>query len=109
MTKDMADPGQDPRDAPNIASLWSVLDLTRARHGLVSEAPVLNRRGRKRIRSSATTPAVARDGLVDDHYLDTTAHAWCVSMRHLGASRAAHSLTRSGVRSRWTGAAWHLG
>ena len=24
----MADPGQDPRDAPDIASLWSVLDLT---------------------------------------------------------------------------------
>jgi predicted dithiol-disulfide oxidoreductase (DUF899 family) len=28
MTKEMADPGQDPRDAPDIASLWSVLDLT---------------------------------------------------------------------------------
>lgn len=28
MTNDMADPGQDPRDAPDIASLWSVLDLT---------------------------------------------------------------------------------
>jgi predicted dithiol-disulfide oxidoreductase (DUF899 family) len=28
MTKDMADAGQDPRDAPDIASLWSVLDLT---------------------------------------------------------------------------------
>ncbi len=28
MTQDMADPGQDPRDAPDIASLWSVLDLT---------------------------------------------------------------------------------
>ena len=28
MTRDMADPGQDPRDAPDIASLWSVLDLT---------------------------------------------------------------------------------
>ena len=28
MTADMADPGQDPRDAPDIASLWSVLDLT---------------------------------------------------------------------------------
>jgi predicted dithiol-disulfide oxidoreductase (DUF899 family) len=28
MTKDMADPGQDPRDAPDIASLWTVLDLT---------------------------------------------------------------------------------
>ncbi len=27
---DMADPGQDPRDAPDIASLWSVLDLTPA-------------------------------------------------------------------------------
>lgn len=28
MTFDMADPGQDPRDAPDIASLWSILDLT---------------------------------------------------------------------------------
>ncbi|MEO7335127.1 MAG: DUF899 family protein [Caldimonas sp.] len=28
MTAAMADPGQDPRDAPDIASLWSVLDLT---------------------------------------------------------------------------------
>ena len=28
MTNDMADPGQDPRDAPDVASLWSVLDLT---------------------------------------------------------------------------------
>jgi predicted dithiol-disulfide oxidoreductase (DUF899 family) len=28
MTKDMADPGQDPRDAPDIASLWTILDLT---------------------------------------------------------------------------------
>ena len=28
MRLDMADPGQDPRDAPDIASLWSVLDLT---------------------------------------------------------------------------------
>ncbi len=28
MTGDMADPGQDPRDAPDIASLWNVLDLT---------------------------------------------------------------------------------
>jgi predicted dithiol-disulfide oxidoreductase (DUF899 family) len=28
MTKEMADPGQDPRDAPDIASLWSMLDLT---------------------------------------------------------------------------------
>ena len=28
MTVDMADPGQDPRDAPDVASLWSVLDLT---------------------------------------------------------------------------------
>jgi predicted dithiol-disulfide oxidoreductase (DUF899 family) len=25
---DMADPGQDPRDYPDIASLWSILDLT---------------------------------------------------------------------------------
>ncbi|MDQ0463998.1 putative dithiol-disulfide oxidoreductase (DUF899 family) [Caulobacter ginsengisoli] len=28
MTLEMADPGQDPRDAPDIASLWSILDLT---------------------------------------------------------------------------------
>jgi predicted dithiol-disulfide oxidoreductase (DUF899 family) len=28
MTDEMADPGQDPRDAPDIASLWSILDLT---------------------------------------------------------------------------------
>ena len=28
MTQEMADPGQDPRGAPDIAPLWSVLDLT---------------------------------------------------------------------------------
>ena len=28
MKLEMADPGQDPRDAPDIASLWSILDLT---------------------------------------------------------------------------------
>ena len=28
MSAEMADPGQDPRDAPDLASLWSVLDLT---------------------------------------------------------------------------------
>lgn len=28
MAREMADPGQDPRDAPDIAALWSVLDLT---------------------------------------------------------------------------------
>ena len=28
MKKETADPGQDPRDAPDIASLWSILDLT---------------------------------------------------------------------------------
>lgn len=28
MTLAMADPGQDPRDAPDIASLWNLLDLT---------------------------------------------------------------------------------
>jgi len=28
MTAAMADPGQDPRDAPDIGALWSVLDLT---------------------------------------------------------------------------------
>ena len=28
MSGEMADPGQDPRDAPDIASLWSILDLT---------------------------------------------------------------------------------
>ena len=30
MTLEMADPGQDPRDAPDIAPLWSILDLTPA-------------------------------------------------------------------------------
>jgi predicted dithiol-disulfide oxidoreductase (DUF899 family) len=33
MTGEMADPGQDPRDAPDIASLWSILDLTPAGRG----------------------------------------------------------------------------
>ena len=28
MTREMADPGQDPRTAPDIAPLWSILDLT---------------------------------------------------------------------------------
>lgn len=28
MTAEMADPGQDPRGAPDIASLWTILDLT---------------------------------------------------------------------------------
>jgi predicted dithiol-disulfide oxidoreductase (DUF899 family) len=28
MRQEMADPGQDPRDAPDVASLWSILDLT---------------------------------------------------------------------------------
>jgi predicted dithiol-disulfide oxidoreductase (DUF899 family) len=28
MSQEMADPGQDPRGAPDIAALWSVLDLT---------------------------------------------------------------------------------
>jgi predicted dithiol-disulfide oxidoreductase (DUF899 family) len=28
MTREMADPGQDPRDAPDVAALWSILDLT---------------------------------------------------------------------------------
>ncbi|KAK0352650.1 hypothetical protein LTR94_019882 [Friedmanniomyces endolithicus] len=28
MGREMADPGQDPRDAPDIAALWSILDLT---------------------------------------------------------------------------------
>lgn len=28
MAKEMADPGQDPRDAPDLGVLWSVLDLT---------------------------------------------------------------------------------
>jgi predicted dithiol-disulfide oxidoreductase (DUF899 family) len=28
MGPEMADPGQDPRDAPDIAALWSILDLT---------------------------------------------------------------------------------
>jgi predicted dithiol-disulfide oxidoreductase (DUF899 family) len=33
MSGEMADPGQDPRDAPDIASLWSILDLTPAGRG----------------------------------------------------------------------------
>ena len=33
MSGAMADPGQDPRDAPDIASLWTVLDLTPAGRG----------------------------------------------------------------------------
>ncbi len=33
MTTEMADPGQDPRDAPDIASLWSILDLTPSGRG----------------------------------------------------------------------------
>jgi len=28
MTREMADPDQDPRDAPDIAALWTILDLT---------------------------------------------------------------------------------
>lgn len=28
MRSEMAGPGQDPRDAPDIALLWSLLDLT---------------------------------------------------------------------------------
>jgi len=28
MSMEMADPGQDPRDAPDIASLWTILDFT---------------------------------------------------------------------------------
>ena len=28
MTKEMADPGQDPREAPDIGTLWTILDLT---------------------------------------------------------------------------------
>jgi predicted dithiol-disulfide oxidoreductase (DUF899 family) len=34
MRKEMADPGQDPRDAPDIAALWSVLDLTPGGRGV---------------------------------------------------------------------------
>jgi predicted dithiol-disulfide oxidoreductase (DUF899 family) len=33
MTGEMGDPEQDPRDAPDIASLWNVLDLTPAGRG----------------------------------------------------------------------------
>jgi predicted dithiol-disulfide oxidoreductase (DUF899 family) len=28
MTPEMADPGEDPRQAPDVASLWSILDMT---------------------------------------------------------------------------------
>ena len=34
MTKEMADPDQDPRDAPDIASLWSILDLSPGGRGI---------------------------------------------------------------------------
>jgi predicted dithiol-disulfide oxidoreductase (DUF899 family) len=33
MTGDMADPGQDPRGAPDLAPLWNVLDMTPAGRG----------------------------------------------------------------------------
>lgn len=33
MSREMADPGQDPRDAPDIASLWTILDFTPAGRG----------------------------------------------------------------------------
>jgi len=33
MNEKMADPGQDPRDAPDIAPLWSILDLTPSGRG----------------------------------------------------------------------------
>jgi predicted dithiol-disulfide oxidoreductase (DUF899 family) len=33
MTSEMADPGQDARDAPDIASLWNILDLTPSGRG----------------------------------------------------------------------------
>jgi len=33
MTGEMSDPGQDPRGAPDIASLWTILDLTPAGRG----------------------------------------------------------------------------
>jgi predicted dithiol-disulfide oxidoreductase (DUF899 family) len=41
MRLEMADPGQDPRDAPDIASLWSLLDLTPEGRG-VDWYPKLN-------------------------------------------------------------------
>ena len=34
MTPEMADPGEDPRLAPDIASLWSILDLTPGGRGI---------------------------------------------------------------------------
>ena len=33
MTAELADPGQDPRLAPDVASLWSILDLTSSGRG----------------------------------------------------------------------------
>ena len=33
MSGEMADPGQDPRGAPDLDSLWTILDLTRAGRG----------------------------------------------------------------------------
>lgn len=34
MQMELADPGQDPRDYPDIASLWNILDLTPAGRGV---------------------------------------------------------------------------
>jgi predicted dithiol-disulfide oxidoreductase (DUF899 family) len=33
MSGEMADPGQNPRGAPDLDSLWTILDLTRAGRG----------------------------------------------------------------------------
>lgn len=33
MSPEMADPGQDPRQAPDVAALWSILDITPAGRG----------------------------------------------------------------------------
>ena len=43
MTPEMADPSEDPRTAPDIASLWSILDLTPRwpRQGLVPKVELL--------------------------------------------------------------------
>ena len=54
MTREMADPGQDPRDAPDIASLWSILlpHPGRAWSDLVPETRLLIQRFEVRLISA---------------------------------------------------------
>jgi hypothetical protein len=72
MTNEMADPGQDPRDAPDIASLWSILDLTPGGRGtrLVPEAAVLTRARRVLSRPSPRPPRARTDRCDASHGAD---------------------------------------